>query len=236
MAPDSPLILMTRPEPAAQRFLTDLQARVGPVRALISPVMEIVFRQCDLPDAAGLIFTSANGVAGWAKQGATPRPAYVVGPATAKAARDAGLEVRITAKDADALVAALTQERPDSPLLHLTGVHRRGAVAERLNAAGVPTQRIEVYDQPARPLSEAACRALRGETPLIVPVFSPRTAQLLALDGAKAPLLVAAMSEAVVNALPPFHIVRRKVAARPDSEGMLDAVEHLLIWARTMNM
>ena len=48
----------------------------------------------------------------------------------------------------------------------------------------------------------------------------------------KAPLLVAAMSEAVAFALASLHIESLKVAARPDSGAMLETVMGLLDEAR----
>lgn len=230
-----PILLLTRPQISSEHFLQALRNRGIAHRALISPLMDIVFTEdaIDLEGVRGLIFTSANGIAAWrARNLPTTLPVHVVGPATEIAARAAGFDVRLTCPDAARLIPALERAHAageiDGPLLHLSGLHTRGDVAGQLTARGLPTARVTVYDQPQMPLSRDARAALDGTNPVLCPLFSPRTAQLLAESPVKAPLLVAAMSEAVVNALWPLHIESLKVAARPDSGAMVEAVRDLL--------
>lgn len=230
-----PTVLMTRPRAASEQFVAALRAQGHRFDVCLSPLFDIVHLSPDvtLDGARGVIFSSANGVAAWVSmQKMCDLPAYTVGSATAVAARDAGFEVRIIAQDAADLVAQMLTQRVCGPILHLAGLHRRGNISEKLSASGIPTTAVVVYDQPQIPLSDAAQALLMGQNPIIVPVFSPRTANLLAQSGGNAPLHVAAMSEAVAFNLAPLHIVSQKVAARPDSSAMLEAVSALLTEAQ----
>jgi uroporphyrinogen-III synthase len=231
MAHPPPALLMTRPRAASESFAAALAARGARFDAVVSPLFDIRF--CDaLPDMAllaGVIFTSANGVAAYrALGGRTDLPAYAVGTATAQAARAAGLRTWSAEGDAATLVEGLRARGLRGPLLHLRGAHTRGEVAQRLTGYGIRTREAVVYDQLQRPLSEAAKALLNGDAPVVAPLFSPRTARLLADEAGNAPLLVAAMSEAVAIAATSLHNCSVRVAARPDSAAMLDTVAGLL--------
>ncbi|WP_299936471.1 uroporphyrinogen-III synthase [uncultured Pelagimonas sp.] len=225
-----PILLMTRPEAAAQRFLANLGGAWA-CETILSPLIGIDYvpEKPSLDGVRGLIFTSAHGVAALGNTAdGPPLPAYVVGQNTAQAARDSGWDVRQVYQNADALVRALIATLPPAPLLHIRGVYARGDVAARLSDAGIRTIDAILYDQPEIPLSKAARDALVGEIPVIAPVFSPRTAALLAKNRIKAPLLVAAMSEAVAKPLLSLHITELKIAVRPESAEMTRLVTDLL--------
>ncbi len=222
-------LLMTRPRAAAKRFM----ARLAPdlrdrLRVIYAPLLEIV----GLPDPValdgmrGVIFTSANGVAAARERGVRPSlPVSCVGDATAEAARRAGWTVDDSFETADALVAALSARHPQAPLLHLRGVHARGDIAGRLTAMGIETRAQALYDQQLVALSDAARKALQGDDPVIVPLFSPRTARQFADAGrGHAPLYLAAISEAAAKPLENMNHSALIVADRPDGAAMAEAV------------
>ncbi|HHS94609.1 MAG TPA: uroporphyrinogen-III synthase, partial [Rhodobacterales bacterium] len=167
------LLVLTRPEMQSR----EIAAALGPeVAAIISPVMRIVAKT-DLPDLgpySGVILTSANGVVSGLDL--TKKRAYCVGKRTAQAATEAGADLRLTARDADDLVSRI--EGP-GPLLHLRGEHARGHIAERLNSAGLETHEAVVYAQEALPLIREALDALAGDAPVVLPLYSPRSARLI---------------------------------------------------------
>lgn len=234
MATAPPILLMTRPRASSEGFVSALRDRNAVFAPVFSPLIDIVFAGT-LPRAdglRGLVFTSARAASAWgALGGPTDLPAWCVGPATAAAAAAAGMTATAAGGDADALLALLQRERPAGPLLHARGRHARGAVARRLTLAGIETGEAVVYDQPERAPTSEARAALSGGRPVVAPVFSPRTAALLARLPVRAPLLVAAMSEAVVKALSPLHSRALRRAARPDVGAMLDCTEELLAQA-----
>jgi uroporphyrinogen-III synthase len=185
-----------------------------------------------VPDGAQLAFTSENAVAVAAPQlGGTGRRAWCVGDRTAAAARAAGFDAVSAGGDAAALAALIARSAPAGEVLHLSGRHQRGDLVARLASAGRAARRLAVYDQAARPLSTAARAALAGAAPVLAPLFSPRSAALFSdavADGARAPLLVAALSPAVAAAWAgPAH-ARLEVAERPDAEALLAAMGRLV--------
>lgn len=229
-------LLMTRPRAAAERFVARLAPSVrNRLRVIYAPLMRIEFLPgaVSLENTHGVIFTSANGVAAAQAAGLRPTlPAYCVGTATAAAARRARWSVEETCGTADALVAALIARRPPAPLLHLRGTHARGEIAERLTAAGIVTRAQAIYDQRLVGPGAEAQAALAGTDPVIVPLFSPRSARHFAdiFDGS-APLYLAAISAAAAEPVENMGHRALVVAERPDGAAMAAAVEHLVAGA-----
>lgn len=230
-----PPFLLTRPAARGDRFADELRTRFGPaVRIVLSPLLMPDYLSPALPeDVAGVIFTSETGVTALGRlRPARGLPAWCVGDRTAQAARLAGYQARSAAGDAAALVAAILAEAHPGPLLHARGEDSRGAVAERLTAAGTPTAEALVYVQRPVPLTDEARRLLSGLDPVVVPLFSPRTAALLGAAVADmrgtAPLWVVALSPAVAEAAAPLAPARQAVAPNPDAFALLDAVEGLI--------
>jgi uroporphyrinogen-III synthase len=231
MSNPPPILLMTRPRDASERFVAELEAAGVPLRAVISPLMayDIAGDMPALDEFEGLIFTSAQGVAAYAALGGRrDLPAYAVGRATARAAEAQGLRTVSADGAAEELVAMLLEKNLPGPLLHVHGTHTRGQIAERLSAGGLDTRAVAVYDQVAQAPTPEALAIMKGNDPIVAPVFSPRTGALLAELPINPPLLVAAMSEAVAKAVASLHIKSLRVAERPDSAAMRDATLDLL--------
>lgn len=208
-----PTVLLTRPLPDALRFAARLD---GPV--MISPLAEVRYLAADVPQAKGVIFTSANAVA--ALQGVRPAArAWCVGDRTAQAARQAGFTAISAGGDAEALFAAILHSGERGPLVHPHGRESRGDLAARLTAAGSPTTGVVIYEMVPLPLSADALALLEGGNTVIVPLFSPVSARrfLEAAKTARNPIH-ACLSEAVARAVPQGI---RHIAARPDADAMV---------------
>ncbi len=222
---DRERLLLTRPLSAARRFLAALEAAQGaPIPAILSPILAIhPLPVVVLERPAGLILTSENGAARLGELGLGGLPAWCVGPRTAAVARELGAEVKVVAPDAAHLLPILLAERPAGPLLHLRGEHARVDVAARLRAAEIDTRHAIAYRQEALAPNGAAQAALTAPEPLVVPLFSPRSAALLAGWHPRAPLRVVALSEAVAAAAAPLRPADLRVATAPDGEAMVEA-------------
>lgn len=209
-----PILLMTRPGDDSERTA----ARIG-ADVIVAPILQIVPVDHDgaaLARAPGLVFTSAHAVAS-----AGPgrgRPAICVGERTGQVARDAGFAVIQGAGTADSLVPLI--EASPVPLVHPHGRH----LAQRLAVPG-----IVVYDQRPQPLTARARAALMGARPVVVPVYSPRSAQLLGgmAAGARAPLWLVAISDAAAAAWT-APAARRAVADQPSGRAMDAAIRAML--------
>ena len=225
----APTVLITRPAAQSASFAQSLRAQVPEVRVVVSPLMATVFHAVTLPEGPlqGVILTSQTGAeAAGRLRTQLPDLAYCVGDRTAQVAREAGFRVQSAQGDAEALLALILREKPQA-LIHLRGREARGDLAQRLSAAGVFTQERVVYAQDAQPLSDEAVAVLSGKAPVLVPLFSPRSAEILgaAWQGlaTHAPLVVVAISQAVAEAAA-FCPTKPVLSAHPDAPSMLDAV------------
>lgn len=209
-----PILLLTRPDADSRRFA----ALLPDWRAVISPILRIVAVDHDgaaLHRAPGLVFTSAHAVAS-----AGPgrgRLAICVGGRTAEAARAAGFDVRRGGGSAESLLPLIAAA--PVPLIHPHGRHL---------ARDLPVPGLVVYDQQAQPLNDAARAVLAGDEPVVLPLFSPRSARLVAdaVAGARAPLWVVAISPAALAA---WNGPRagQGVAEAPDAPAMIAAINRL---------
>ena len=233
-------LVLTRPEPQASRFARLLGKTYGDsLRVLISPLMQPRYLQPELPDRpyTALILTSETGAEAARRISAAgqglPRLAYCVGDRTASVAADCGFLPVSAQGDADALVALIAAQRGAGPLLFLHGAETRGAVTARLNSAGIETDSAVVYDQIACPLTEEARASLTLPDPVLLPLFSPRTARLFAdqMQGIapRAPLWVAALSPAVASEAGSLAPERLEIARTPDAPSMLQALAALMV-------
>lgn len=225
-APMTPTLILTRPAAQSESFAADITARWdGPLDIIQSPLIEIVPLQvgCDQPDA--VIFTSANGVAAARPLGLpVGLTAWCVGTKTADAAQLAGFVPIIGPGDADGLVADIIAAKPAGTLAHIRGKHARGHVCTRLLQSGINCKDVVAYDQQERPLSDHAKVAVSGTTPLIFPLFSPRTAAILSKQGPfAAPIHAIALSHAVAEALAMELVASVSVVPQPDAVAMLEA-------------
>lgn len=230
-------VLLTRPEAQARRFADALAERFGArLTPVISPLMAARLLRTALPpgDFVAVLFTSETGVsAATALQASLPLRAYCVGRQTARVAKAAGFQTLSADGDASALIDLVKADRPRGRLLHLRGQDTTGAVAERLTNAGFPTVEIVIYRQDPQPLTAAALALMRRAGPVLVPLFSPRSAELLAgalPDDTKASLYLAALSP-VVGETVTFPHAALITARRPDADAMLQALANLIVAA-----
>ena len=228
----APTILITRPLPAADRFADQVRARLGcGVSIVISPLMRIETMQGAGPDlrgASALILTSAHSVPAAARIGTGDLNCYCVGEATAHAARQAGLSPIDGGGNATALIARIQADAPNRPLLYLRGEHVAADLAGQLGQAGFDVRESIVYRQRPEPLSKQAQTLLAGTDPVIVPLFSPRSARMF-FDkiNAAAPLYVAAISENAAQNVPDTVVEKILLAKTPTADAMLDTIEAL---------
>ncbi|WP_347311680.1 uroporphyrinogen-III synthase [Defluviimonas sp. SAOS-178_SWC] len=234
MDPNRPTLLLTRPEAQSRRFADSFRARFGadwPV--VISPLSEIALLSPELPEGhwPDLIFSSENVVQAYAHltsdRSAT---AWCVGGHTASVAKAAGFRTRTGPGDAEGLCKAIIAAGTVTRLLYPRPVHAAGAVQKTMEFAGIETVSVVLYDQIARPPSADALRLLAGPTPVLLPLFSPRSAALAAdaFEARSAPLWIAAISNATAEAGRGLRAARRIVASRPDAEAVLDALGELI--------
>lgn len=223
----NPTLVMTRPEPSGTQFaLRVVEAMGRPVQTIISPLIRIEMLDISVSEApTALVLTSVNGAIAAGRMGlpASTR-AFCVGDRTATEAQAQGFEPLSAEGDSAKLVELIRQTRPDGPLLHLHGAHKTGNVAEDLTEAGIPCAGLVAYQQHAQSLTAAAKTALSGETPVLLPLFSPRTASILLESGPfTAPITAIALSQSVADVAVNLRPKRLIIAGTPDAETMCRA-------------
>ncbi|MEK6217517.1 MAG: uroporphyrinogen-III synthase [Boseongicola sp.] len=217
-------LLLTRPEPQSSEFLARCEREHGArISAVISPVFRIVDTG-DIPpldEYRSLIFTSGHAVRRVGEAGLlNGRTVATVGQATAELARDYGAVAKAYGADLETFLANCADLA--NPCLHLRGSHTRGDLAARLASMDKVTSEAVVYDQLTRPPTRAAQAIIAGTDSIIVPLFSPRSAQLLSrIIGRRADVTVVAISEAVAAAS--RTIGKAHIAAAPTVEAMCAA-------------
>lgn len=220
-------MIMTRPAAANARFIGQLRPDLRRQLTLIeSPLIDIVPvpAALDIKADDAVIFTSENGVR-FAPNG-QGRQAFCVGHATTQAAGDAGWQAVFCGETSEALVVFLTAQPSGYPRWHIAGKHTRGRVMERLAKVGRSVTRVTVYDQALRPLTKQAKGALVQSDPVIVPIFSPRTARQFVQEcpgGARPHLL--AFSEAVAAPMADLDVASLEIVPNPDVQTMLACLE-----------
>ncbi len=234
MSDPRPTLLLTRPLATSRRFADGFRARFGqdwPI--VLCPLMETQHLSPDLPDKpfAHVAFTSETAVAAYARLSGDRTPiAWCVGQRTALAARTAGFPVRQGPGDAEALMNLIRAERPAGAFLWPRGAQIARDLASELRAAGFEITGLQVYTQRAADPTAGAMALLAGDRPLLLPLFSPRSARLAAdaFGAHAAPIRVAALSPAVADAAGRLAPERLSIAGKPESESLLDALAALI--------
>lgn len=211
---------MTRAEPGAARTAARLKG-LG-FEPLVRPLLRIEALSPAMPHATpdGLIFTSPNGVAAWARLSPDRAPLVLtVGAATAQAARDAGF-ARVRSADGDIhALAALIRADPglkDARLLHPVAETPAGDLAA-LTAGHARIQALPIY----RAIETDAAPPPDFDAVLI---HSPRAAQALAavlsLEAAEGRIAcaISANAAAPLSALPFAQI---RIADHPDEAALI---------------
>ena len=105
-------------------------------------------------------------------------------------------------------------------LLHVRGAHVAGQLAQQIENL----VEVVVYDQPAQVLTKEAVEALSGESPVVLPLFSPRSAREV---GKKieptVPLFAAFMSDSVKEQFAGVQLEQSRIVPTASGSAMLEA-------------
>lgn len=238
--------LVTRPRHQAGRLAARLRARG--IGCLVEPMLEIVLSPWNagttLPGRQAVLLTSPNAaaallraVADGAIGLATLPPVLAVGTATARPLVRAGVgQVEAAPGSNAADLLRLAQERLDprgGTLAYLSGEAVACDLGHILAASGYTVERTVVYAAvPVRRLRPRARAAIAQGAVQVAPFLSARAAtafrDLLAEEGLNAAcrgMVGVALSPRVAEAMQSLPWRALAVAARPDLEGLLAALD-----------
>lgn len=228
-------VLVTRPQPEAERTAAALQARGH--AAVLSPLIRIEpveAIELGANEWAAVAVTSANaiGAIGAHPQFAALRrlPLFAVGERSAEAARSAGFaQVRSADGDVAALATLVRSECQAGPVLYLAGAERAGDLPAALASAGLPVATAVVYRAATiAGLSEAAHAAFQAGGIDGVLHYSQRSAEAFTAAIETEELLPAAraaahfcLSQQVAQPLRRAGLPRIRIAPEPNETALL---------------
>ena len=227
-------ILLTRPRDQALGFAEALvKLGVIPKNILIDPIQKIegVEVSYDFTSVRALLITSANAVAYLpADLIGSNLPTFCVGKATTRAALKRGLMAQHLAATAQGLCNVLSAQVPRGLLLHLRGTHTSLDFEVHFWDTPIEAQNLIIYRQTTQELGFETYKLLRGVDPIILPVFSPRSARLLCeLDLNWALHTSVVISEEVADPCRAAGFGEVIVSAEPTAASMLGALIPLLV-------
>ena len=227
-------ILLTRPNDQALRFSEKL-VRLGMIskNILVDPITKIegVDVLYNFSSVRGLLITSANAVAYLPAALVGSRlPTFCVGEATTRAALKKGLMAQHLAATAQGLYNVLSGRFLEGPLLHLRGTHTTLDFEAYFRDTPIEVKNLIIYQQIAQNLEPATYTLLRGMVPIVLPIFSPRCAELLCgLDLDWALHTCVAISEAVAVLCRNAGFGQVLVSSEPSAGSMLSTLTPLFV-------
>ena len=202
-------LLLTRPEPDAQRTAAALRARGHAV--VIAPLMRIeavADAQIGAGPWAAILITSANAAHAIAaherREALRDVPVFAVGDRSAQAMRAAGFAEVTSADGSVRDLARLVAERmtPGASLLYLAGEERSGDLAGDLRGRGFAVHTVVVYRAVAAAvLPQAAADALAGGVDGVLH-FSRRSAEAYVARARRRPARKRAKAHAFLSVRP----------------------------------
>lgn len=232
-------ILITRPTESSKSFAVRLRKRLGSeVDVIVSPLLGIkpVATQLNLDGVKSLVFTSMHAVRTFAALTKNRDfICYTVGASTSKAATQVGFDPIEGGGTADLLAQMLMSNPIAQPCLYLRGEHIAYDMASVLKSGGVLIEQAILYAQAEQEITKTAFDALSRPNKIVLPLFSPRSAELFFVkQNWVAELYVAAFSENVAHAVPKSRIQTLAVATEPSIDAMLDVVEQAWVSANEL--
>ena len=230
-----PTILLTRPILQSNEYAAVLR-RDLPDRfwIVISPLLEIrqVKQTLNLEGVHNLIFTSVNGIEAFARESSRRDFAcYCVGDRTAECDKSLGFSAISADGTVENLAALLVRRTLSGPCLHVHGRHVAQETARLFQSLGAEYRNVVLYDQHSITFTSEAKGLIKKGNPLIVPLFSPRSAALFAAQVSDMPLdhvVAICISQNVANELAGSNIGRVIVAVLPRADAVTQEIAAII--------
>ena len=231
-------VIITRAQPGAAETAERL-VEMG-ITPVLSPMLALEAStpepDLNLDGAAGLIFTSANGVR-FFEQRSDERDltAWCVGPATEAAAIRAGFpKVRTAHGDADTLFHFISEfgSPNDGHLVHVANAAAAGRLSERLRTIGFKVAFAPLYmTVPSSTFSEDAIACLTSGTVGAILIHSAKGAAAIAaalVSVEIAETAIVAVSDAAAQPLADMNWKRVEIASEPNEDALLAALRSVI--------
>jgi len=224
------LLLLTRPLDGNERFCSNIEHLLNRCEILDNPIQKIEFLSAPskIKNNAVLIFTSINGLRAAERYKLTNKKCFVVGENTKKIAKSLRYEVLGFARDQEQLVKLIKSNKTSECLVHIRGRHTVGNLCSSLNGGAVSCIEIVGYKQEPLEIKKQIFKKVQSNRPVILPIFSARTAKLLKNNLDLTGFYVVAISEAVEKILADIELGDLLISEQPDLQSMQEATLAIL--------
>ena len=224
------ILLLTRPLGGNERFCLKIKHLLYSCEILDNPIQRIDF----LPSLSKvnknsvLIFTSANGLRAAKKHNLINKKCFVVGANTKKIAVSFGYDVLGFSKDQENLLKLIKSKKPTESLVHIRGKHTVGNLCEALKRNQFSCLDIIGYNQEPLKIKKQNLQKIHSGRPVILPIFSSRSAELLQSNLDLTGFNVIAISEAVAKIVTGVELGELVISKKPDLNSMQEATLAIL--------
>ena len=224
------ILLLTRPLGGNERFCLKIKHLLYSCEILDNPIQRIDF----LPSLSKvnknsvLIFTSANGLRAAKKHNLINKKCFVVGANTKKIAVSFGYDVLGFSKDQENLLKLIKSKKPTESMVHIRGKHTVGNLCDALKRNQFSCLDIIGYNQEPLKIKKQNLQKIHSGRPVILPIFSSRSAELLQSNLDLTGFNVIAISEAVAKIVTGVELGRLVVSKKPDLNSMQEATLAIL--------
>ena len=216
------ILLLTRPLGGNERFCLKIKHLLYSCEILDNPIQKIDF----LPSLGKvnknsvLIFTSANGLRAAKKHNLINKKCFVVGANTKKIAVSFGYDVLGFSKDQENLLKLIKSKKPTESMVHIRGKHTVGNLCDALKRNQFSCLDIIGYNQEPLKIKKQNLQKIHSGRPVILPIFSSRSAELLQSNLDLTGFNVIAISEAVAKIITGVELGELLVSKKPDLSSM----------------
>ena len=224
------ILLLTRPLGGNERFCLKIKHLLYSCEILDNPIQKIDF----LPSLSKvnknsvLIFTSANGLRAAKKQNLLNKKCFVVGANTKKIAVSFGYDVLGFSKDQENLLKLIKSKKPTESMVHIRGNHTVGNLCDALKRSQFSCLDIIGYNQEPLKIKKQNLQKIHSGRPVILPIFSSRSAELLQSNLDLTGFNVIAISEAVAKIVTGVELGKLVISKKPDLSSMQEATLAIL--------
>ena len=224
------ILLLTRPLGGNERFCLKIKHLLYSCEILDNPIQKIDF----LPSLGKvnknsvLIFTSANGLRAAKKHNLVNKKCFVVGANTKKIAVSFGYDVLGFSKDQENLLKLIKSKKPTESMVHIRGKHTVGNLCDALKRNQFSCLDIIGYNQEPLKIKKQNLQKIYSGRPVILPIFSSRSAELLQSKLDLTGFNVIAISEAVAKIITGVELGELVISKKPDLKSMQEATLAIL--------
>ena len=224
------ILLLTRPLGGNERFCLNIKHLLYSCEILDNPIQKIDF----LPSLSKvnknsvLIFTSANGLRAAKKHNLINKKCFVVGAYTKKIAVSFGYDVLGFSKDQENLLKLIKSKKPTESMVHIRGKHTVGNLCDALKRNQFSCLDIIGYNQEPLKIKKQNLQKIHSGRPVILPIFSSRSAELLQSNLDLTGFNVIAISEAVAKIFTGVELGELVISKKPDLNSMQEATLAIL--------